>query len=989
MKTIKVSGEPLLDIRCFLGEGPIYQPETDELHFLDIERSEVHHYNCTTKAHEVDVYAEHIACIRLRADQPGFIAAADSGFALLPPRAPGSSHASPVPVPFLARLPSSDYPASKMFNDGEVDTLGRFLAGTKPARGEPMEGKREEVMWRVNGVGKVDKVMQGLGMPNGLGFSADEKTMYYTDTVEDTIFTYDYDTSTGTFDNRRPFHSPSSSFHPGGHPDGLLVDAASNVYSARFNGGKVVRFTPAGEADLEIVFDEAWNVTACELGGKDGSTLFVTTASLAESGDDEDEELVRKYGEKSGAVWAVDLSGEVLRQMSAPPGPARSPVPPAPARAPPPFLRRPSSVSSSSFASTATSSFSEASSESGSSSSDDDSDDDQTEGYWSSSGLSGDDSRLLSRLDLSLHAPSHANLPTAQVQSSSARTASPVARSNLRLSLAVLRARQSLTAQSYDALAASLKALSAALPSLPSLARAPAPGADNALGVFVPTLARLAEDVRAALRDEGERGREFRRTKLAREDAKALVGLKQRWAGGGGAGGKGKGRETDSLEWVGVVEAAVAQNPSPDFLADPAFAALTPALLTSLEAFLLPSSLPRISLSNLGLTDVDLIGWPALRRLEEVAGWYFSFVVGEPEEARARARKALDGVKSVDLSKNKLTTFPHYLCRLFPNLETLSLSHTQFPHLPPWVTLFSSLRRLRTHGNRLVSPRKALKPLARPHTNSRSGSRRERVHPKHAGTRADVRDVLPAVRAVVLDAPLDELLPSAGSARARSLFSLAAELVHAQLAQPGADLEDVSAFLPPHLYEALVASYTCASCGRFVLPSSASHLPPFTERAHHLDPGISLPARLPPPVPLPALASPAATPPRALFLSAAERPATLEQRLLLALLARLDAPPPPPRPPRPRQARRGSEASLSSLASARHVPPRRERERERDRAPVLPTLVLGGSGAEKSDWRFCALCAAAHLGLEEVLALRAAAEAGGEDAERVGGWRGG
>lgn len=124
---------------------------------------------------------------------------------------------------------------------------------------------------------------------------------------------YDYDASTGASSNRRTFHHSPSRTEPGGLPDGLLVDADDNVYSARFAGGKIIRFKPTGEPDLEIVFADARHVTACELGGKDGSTLFVTTASLAENGDDRDEELVRQYGARSGAVWAVDLSGEGVR----------------------------------------------------------------------------------------------------------------------------------------------------------------------------------------------------------------------------------------------------------------------------------------------------------------------------------------------------------------------------------------------------------------------------------------------------------------------------------------------------------------------------------------------------------------------------------------------------------------------------------------------------------------------------------------------------
>lgn len=70
-----------------------------------------------------------------------------------------------------------------MHNEGETDPLGRFMAGTKPARGEPMEGKEEEVLWRIEG-GKeggrgddVERIIEGMGLPNGMGWSKDGKTL--------------------------------------------------------------------------------------------------------------------------------------------------------------------------------------------------------------------------------------------------------------------------------------------------------------------------------------------------------------------------------------------------------------------------------------------------------------------------------------------------------------------------------------------------------------------------------------------------------------------------------------------------------------------------------------------------------------------------------------------------------------------------------------------------------------------------------------------
>ncbi|GAA5892853.1 SMP-30/gluconolactonase/LRE family protein [Sporobolomyces salmoneus] len=307
----------MLDIRCYLGEGPLYEPARALLHFLDIARGEVHHYSLETKEHTIDYYEGHPSCIRLRdgSKEPGFIAAVDRGFAFLPPRCPSSSSSSPSSLTYHTLLPESEHPLTKMHNEGETDPQGRFLAGTKPARGEPMEGKEEEVLWRIEGGKegeKVERLIEGMGLPNGMGWSRDGKTLFVTDSAKCEITQSDYDPSSGKLSNHRVFASSPRSSPTGlspSFPDGLCVDLYDNVYSAHFGGSKIVRYLPSGEPDLEIHFEGVLHITACELGGKEGKTLFVTTASLDESGDGDKEDLKRRFP-KSGAVWAVDLSGE-------------------------------------------------------------------------------------------------------------------------------------------------------------------------------------------------------------------------------------------------------------------------------------------------------------------------------------------------------------------------------------------------------------------------------------------------------------------------------------------------------------------------------------------------------------------------------------------------------------------------------------------------------------------------------------------------------
>lgn len=121
-------------------------------------------------------------------------------------------------------------------------------------------------------------------------------------------------------------------------------------------------------------------------------------------------------------------------------------------------------------------------------------------------------------------------------------------RQHLKLSLSLLRTRQSLAQLAradpapptvYETLAASLKALSLALPT--DL---------GSLGVFIPILCRLSKD----LVDEfgADSGRKERRS-LGKDEAKRLVALRQRWCAG--EGGKGKGRERDGgdADWVAEI----------------------------------------------------------------------------------------------------------------------------------------------------------------------------------------------------------------------------------------------------------------------------------------------------------------------------------------------------------------------------------------------------------------------------------------------------
>jgi sugar lactone lactonase YvrE len=117
----------------------------------------------------------------------------------------------------------------------------------------------------------------GIGVANGIGWSPDGKTMYFTDSPLKTIFAYDFDGATGNISNRRPFIATPDQ---NGFPDGLAVDAQGAIWSARWGGWKISRYLPDGTLDFDIPMPVEFP-TAVAFGGSDYSDLYITSAWTA------------------------------------------------------------------------------------------------------------------------------------------------------------------------------------------------------------------------------------------------------------------------------------------------------------------------------------------------------------------------------------------------------------------------------------------------------------------------------------------------------------------------------------------------------------------------------------------------------------------------------------------------------------------------------------------------------------------------------------
>jgi sugar lactone lactonase YvrE len=159
------------------------------------------------------------------------------------------------------------------FNDGAVDGEGRFWAGTMNKDVED-PAVTDGCLYRLDPDRSCHKMGSGFTISNGIGWSLDQRIMYFTDTLRSVIYAYDFDPARGTIGNRRPFvRVPPEE----GYPDGLTVDSEGCVWSALWGGWKVVCFDPRGRAVDEVRLPVS-DVSSCAFGGSDLRDLYITSA---------------------------------------------------------------------------------------------------------------------------------------------------------------------------------------------------------------------------------------------------------------------------------------------------------------------------------------------------------------------------------------------------------------------------------------------------------------------------------------------------------------------------------------------------------------------------------------------------------------------------------------------------------------------------------------------------------------------------------------
>lgn len=244
-----------------LGEGPVWCPVSRVLWWIDIADPHLWQFDPASGTAQSWPLPKPPGSFALR-DGGGFFFAFRGGPALLD--RPGGELAW-LDMPGVAL-------GDDRFNDGKCDRAGRFWAGTLDRRVSRPIGH----LYRFDGLTRATPVIDGVTLGNGIGWSPDNRTMYFSDTGTKSIYAFDFDLAAGAIARKRVFVQVA----PGhGGPDGLTVDADGYVWSCQFDRWCVHRYAPDGRLDRVLEVPVA-RPTSVMFGGADLATLYITTATM-------------------------------------------------------------------------------------------------------------------------------------------------------------------------------------------------------------------------------------------------------------------------------------------------------------------------------------------------------------------------------------------------------------------------------------------------------------------------------------------------------------------------------------------------------------------------------------------------------------------------------------------------------------------------------------------------------------------------------------
>jgi sugar lactone lactonase YvrE len=253
--------EVVADYGDLCGEGPLWDDQKQILYWTDIDGKKFYRFLWSEGRHELvhDGFQVNGCCMQ---QSGGFVVTNSRGVWLWRPQT----------EPIL--LASEADGQECVLNDCIADPEGRVYSGSYHFNSAGAAAP--SFLFRLDTDGSVHVVDEGIQFSNGLAFSPDCSTLYFSDSVARCIYRYEWHRNTGNLSNRRVFvRIPREE----GFPDGLTVDSEGFLWCAHWFGGCITRYDSDGKRERRVALPAA-QTSSLAFAGPDLDVIFVTSASL-------------------------------------------------------------------------------------------------------------------------------------------------------------------------------------------------------------------------------------------------------------------------------------------------------------------------------------------------------------------------------------------------------------------------------------------------------------------------------------------------------------------------------------------------------------------------------------------------------------------------------------------------------------------------------------------------------------------------------------
>ena len=252
-----------LPVSNTLGEGIVYDHRLNSIWWTDIRGCQMYCYCLNSEQTHQWQTPYPVTSFGLTSIPYEFVVAFNSGFARY--------NLETFALNWLHK-PEPHFPGNRL-NDGKVDPMGRFWAGSMVEQPEFNPPDTSASLYCLDHKGGCKTLLGNLQISNGLCWSPDKRYLYHADSPAQKIIRYPFESTTGAIGTGKLFAQTKGEVYP----DGSCTDQQGGIWNAQWGGAQVIRYNQQGQPDLTISLPVS-QPTCVALSTHEQPLLFVTSA---------------------------------------------------------------------------------------------------------------------------------------------------------------------------------------------------------------------------------------------------------------------------------------------------------------------------------------------------------------------------------------------------------------------------------------------------------------------------------------------------------------------------------------------------------------------------------------------------------------------------------------------------------------------------------------------------------------------------------------